>query len=101
MKIENSDIRKAAEIAKIYLNEDEIETYKKNLEDMTQEFLDALDALNIKLDENFDFTKSSSKESILREDKIVEFSDTESIIKNAPSIKDRLFSVPTILKGDK
>lgn len=101
MRIEKEDIKKAAEIAKIHLSEEEIESYKKNLEDMTQEFLDALESLGINLDENFDFTKSSSKRTVLRDDEPEIFEKTEMIIRNAPIVKDGLFSVPTIIKGEK
>ncbi|NIA23063.1 MAG: Asp-tRNA(Asn)/Glu-tRNA(Gln) amidotransferase subunit GatC [Proteobacteria bacterium] len=100
MKIENEDVRKAAEIAKIYLNNEEVESYKIDLEDMTQEFLDVLQSLGIDLDEKFDFTQSSSKRTVLRNDNPDVFEETDKIIKNAPSVKEGLFTVPTILKGE-
>ena len=101
MEINKEDIEKSANIAKIYLTQDEISKYMVDLKNMTEEFLDTLEELNISLDMNFDFNTTSLKYTNLRQDIPDNFNNIETIYKNAPKIKNNLFVVPEILKENK
>lgn len=101
MEINKEDIKKSANIAKIYLTQDEISKYIIDLKDMTEEFLDTLEELNISLDTDFDFNNSSLKYANLRQDIPDNFNNIETIYKNAPKIKNNLFVVPGILRENK
>lgn len=94
MQVEKEEILHIAKLASLNIKEEEIEEYRKNLQDI-------LNFANIiaKVDtENITETISSTTNSnVFREDEIKEFENRELLLQNAPESEDGMFSIPKVI----
>lgn len=88
------DVRYVARLARLRLNTEEIELLGKQLDDILS-YIDKLKEVNIEGVQPT--THVVGLKNVFREDKIELSSDSEDVLKGAPSKKDRFFKVPPIL----
>ena len=94
-KISKEQVKKVAELAKIELNEEEIDNHSSQLEKIL-EYIDQLEKIDT---ENIPCTTRAIEViNVLRDDHKKIFKDRDDILDQAPSREDDFFKVPKILK---
>lgn len=94
MQVEKEEIMHIAKLAALNIKEEEIEEYRKNLQDILN-FANIVNSVNI---ENVSETiGSTSNVNMFREDEIKEFEDKEALMQNAPEKQNNMFSIPKVI----
>ena len=84
-----------ANLARLNLEEDEIEKYRENLQDI----LNFANVVNNAPVEGLDVTIGANEEkNVFRKDEINVFEDTESLLQNAPSQEQNMFKLPKVIQ---
>ena len=93
-KISSSDVRKVAQLARLELPEDQIETYTKQLEEILSyvDHLQEIDTGNIP-----PTTRAVEVVNAMRDDFVEVTSSREDILNQAPQREGDFFRVPKIL----
>lgn len=95
MQISDEEVLHIANLARIKLNENEIQDYKKNLE----EILDFANTINQVDTENVGETIGINENyNVFRKDEIVQENNKEELLFNAPSQDDGMFRIPKVIK---
>lgn len=95
MKVSKEEILHIADLADLYLEENEIEQYINNLQDI----LDFADVVNNANTEGLDITIGTNEtKNVFRKDEVVNFEDKEALMQNAPSKEQNMFKVPKVLQ---
>jgi len=94
MQVEREEILHIAKLACLNIKEEEIEEYRKNLQDILNfaETVNSMDTENIS-----ETIGSTSNVNIFREDEIKEFEDKELLLQNAPEQEDNMFNIPKVI----
>lgn len=93
--MKKEDIIKLAEKASLYLQDNEIEEFAKDLEKMI-DFTKQLDTLDT---DGVDLSKQESAVyNVFRKDEIKPSMDKEALLANAPQVKDGYFFVPQVVE---
>ncbi len=94
MKISDEEVLHIAKLARLKLEDNEIQEYKTNL----QEILDFADTINkvdtSKVDETIG---TNEKYNVFRKDEIVNPQNREELLSNAPSQEDGMFHIPKVI----
>ena len=94
MQIEDKDVLHIAKLARLKLADNELESYKKNL----QEILDFADTINhVNTDDIGDTIGINENYNVFRKDKIVQDSDKDELLANAPSQDEGMFRIPKVI----
>lgn len=94
MKVSKEDLLHIAKLANIKINEDEIESYLGNLNDILN-FADVINKLDT---ENISETIGSTDNvNVFREDEIKVFEDNAALLQNAPEEEDNMFKIPKVI----
>ena len=94
MQVEKEEIMHIAKLAALNIKEEEIEEYRKNLQDILN-FANIVNGVNT---ENVSETiGSTSNVNMFREDEIKEFEDKEALMQNAPEKQNNMFSIPKVI----
>ncbi len=94
MQVEKEEIMHIAKLAALNIKEEEIEEYRKNLQDILN-FANIVNNVNT---ENVSETiGSTSNVNMFREDEIKEFEDKEALMQNAPEKQNNMFSIPKVI----
>tara|TARA_Y100001968_G_C18807356_1_gene458471 strand:- start:173 stop:460 length:288 start_codon:yes stop_codon:yes gene_type:complete len=93
-KISSSDVRKVAQLARLELPEDQIETYTSQLEEILS-YVDQLQEIDTK--DVPPTTRAVEVVNAMREDVVEVNSSREEILKQAPHRESDFFRVPKIL----
>lgn len=94
MQISDKEVLHIAKLARLNLAEEEIENYKKNL----QEILDFADTLNSVDTENIGETIGINENyNVFRKDEIKQESNKDELLANAPSQDEGMFRIPKVL----
>ena len=95
MKISKDDVINVAELARLEFKEEELEKFTEQLGNIL-EYIEQLSELNT---DNVEPTSHVLDISTpLREDKVVEWLNTEEVLKNAPESEDNFFVVPKVIE---
>jgi len=95
MKISKDDVINVAELARLEFKEEELEKFTEQLGNIL-EYIEQLSELNT---DNVEPTSHVLDISTpLREDKVVEWLNTEEVLKNAPESEDNFFIVPQVIE---
>ena len=95
MKISKDDVINVAELARLEFKEQELEKFTEQLGNIL-EHIEQLSELNT---DNVEPTSHVLDISTpLREDKVVEWLNTEEVLKNAPESEDNFFVVPQVIE---
>ena len=94
MKVSKEEILHIAGLANLNLEEDKIEEYLLNL----QEILNFANIVNKENVEGLDITIGANEtKNVFRKDEIKDFEDTKALMKNAPAQEQNMFKIPKIL----
>lgn len=94
MQVEKEDVLHIAKLACLKLKEEEIEEYRKNLQDILN-FANIVNGVNT---ENISETiGSTSNVNVFREDEVKTFEDEATLLQNAPEKQNNMFSIPKVI----
>ena len=95
MKVSKEEILHIANLARLNLEEDEIEKYRENLQDI----LNFANVVNNAPVEGLDVTIGANEaKNVFRKDEIKVFEDTEGLLQNAPSQEQNMFKLPKVIQ---
>ena len=94
MQVSKEEILHIANLADLTLEENEIEKYRENL----QEILNFADIVNNANTENLDITIGTNEaKNVFRKDEVEIFEDNEALFMNAPSEEQNMFKIPKVI----
>ncbi len=94
MKVSKEEILHIAELANLNLEENELDEYISNL----QEILNFADIVNKEQVGNLDITIGSNEaKNVFRKDEIKHFEDIEMLMQNAPDKNQNMFKIPKVI----
>ena len=94
MQVKKEDVLHIAKLACLKLKEEEIEEYRKNLQDILN-FANIVNGVNT---ENISETiGSTSNVNVFREDEVKTFEDEAALLQNAPEKQNNMFSIPKVI----
>ena len=94
MKVGKEEILHIANLADLNLEENEIDNYLKNLE----EILNFSNIVNNAPVENLDITIGANEaKNVFRKDEIELFEDNKALLENAPSKEQNMFKIPKVI----
>lgn len=95
MQIEKEEILHIANLACLSIKDEEIEEYRKNLQDILN-FADIVKGINT---EGISETIGSTENiNVFREDEIKEFENKDLLLQNAPEKDRNMFSIPKVIQ---
>ncbi len=94
MQVSKEEILHIANLAQLTLEEDEIEKYLLNLQDI----LDFANIVNNAPVEGLDVTIGANEaKNVFRKDEIKVFKDVDSLLENAPTQDQHMFKIPKVI----
>ena len=94
MHVSREEVLHIAKLACLNIKDEEIEEYKRNLQDI----LDFANILNNVDTENIGETIGSTDNvNVFREDVIKEFADKDLLLANAPEKQNNMFNIPKVI----
>ena len=94
MKISKEEILRIAELADLEIEENQIENYMLNLE----EILNFANIINNAPIDGLDVTIGANEaKNVFRKDEIKIFKDNEALLQNAPSKEQNMFKIPKVI----
>lgn len=94
MQVEKEEILHIANLACLNIKEEEIEEYRKNLQDI----LNFANIVNKVDTENISETIGSNNNiNVFREDIVKEFKDKNLLLQNAPEEQNNMFNIPKVI----
>lgn len=94
MQVSKEEILHIANLANLTLEENEVQKYLDNL----QEILDFANIVNNANVENLDITIGANEaKNVFRKDEIEVFEDNKALFMNAPSEEQNMFKIPKVI----
>lgn len=94
MQISDEEVLHIAKLARLNLPENEIQNYKKNLE----EILEFADTINKVDTANIGETIGTNENyNVFRKDEIIQNSNKDELLSNAPSQDEGMFRIPKVI----
>lgn len=94
MQIEDKDVLHIAKLARLKLADNELENYKKNL----QEILDFADTINhVNTDDIGETIGINENYNVFRKDEIKQESNKDELLSNALSQDEGMFRIPKVI----
>ena len=94
MKVTREELLHIANLASLNLQEDEIDNYIENLQDI----LNFANVVNNAKTEGVDITIGANEaKNVFREDKVEIFEDTKSLLQNAQEKEQNMFKIPKVI----
>ena len=94
MQVSKEEILHIANLARLDLNENEVDKYIENLQDI----LNFANIVNNAPVEGLDITIGANEaKNIFRKDEIMRFEDTESLLQNAETKEQNMFKIPIVI----
>ena len=94
MQVSKEEILHIAKLANLELQENEIQKYLDNLQDI----LDFANVVNNAPVDNLDITIGANDEkNVFRKDEVKVFEDNESLLQNAVSKEQNMFKIPKVI----
>ena len=94
MKVSREEILHIANLASLNLEENEVNKYLENLEDI----LNFANIVNNAPVEGLDVTIGSNEtKNVFRRDEVKRFEDTKSLLQNAESKEQNMFKIPKVI----
>lgn len=94
MKVSREEILHIAKLANLNLEENEIDTYLLHLQDI----LNFANIVNNAPTEGLGETIGALEiKNVFREDKAINYNDTEGLLSNAPESEDNMFKIPKVI----
>ena len=94
MEISKEEILHIAKLSSLKIKDEEIEEYRKNLQDILS-FANVINSIDTeKITET---NGTSSNVNVFREDEPVEFKDINLLMENAPEKANNMFKIPKVI----
>ena len=94
MQITREEIQHIANLADLYIEENEIENYRENL----QEIINFANIVNHAPVEGIDITiGANEKKNVFRKDEVINFENKEALLQNAPEKELNMFKIPKVI----
>ena len=94
MQVDKEEILHIANLACLNIEEEKIEEYINNLQDILN-FANVVNGIDT---DNINETIGSTRNvNVFREDEVKQFSDTKLLLENASEIEQNMFKIPKIL----
>ena len=94
MKVTREEILHIANLASLNLEDDEVDKYIENLQDI----LNFADIVNNANTEGLDITIGANEaKNVFRKDEVEKFEDTESLLQNAEEKEQNMFKIPKVI----
>ena len=94
MQVSKEEILHIANLARLDLNENEVDKYIENLQDI----LNFANIVNNAPVEGLDITIGANEaKNIFRKDEIMRFEHTESLLQNAETKEQNMFKIPKVI----
>lgn len=94
MKVSKEEILHIANLANLNLEENEVNNYLNNLE----EILNFANIVNNAPVENLDITIGANQaKNVFRKDEVEVFKDNKTLLENAPSEEKNMFKIPKVI----
>ena len=94
MKISKEEILHIAELADLKINNNEIDKYILNLQDI----LNFANIVNNAKTDGMEITVGSNENyNVFRKDEVIEFEDKEALLENAPDKENNMFKIPKVI----
>ena len=94
MQVEKEEILHIAKLANLRIKEEEIEEYRKNLQDILNFANVIKNAETENVSETIGITNNTN---VFREDEIKVFEDNAALLQNAPEQEDNMFKIPKVI----
>lgn len=94
MQVKKEEILHIAKLACLNLKEDEVEEYRKNLQDILN-FANVVNSVNT--DNVSETIGTTNNENIFREDEIKQFTNIAGLLQNAPEQENNMFRIPKVI----
>lgn len=94
MQVSKEEILHIANLANLTLEENEVQQYLDNL----QEILDFANIVNNANTENLDITIGANEtKNVFRKDEVEIFKDNDALLQNAPEQDQHMFKIPKVI----
>ena len=94
MQVSKEELLHIANLARLTINEDEVENYLNNLQDI----LNFANIVNQAPVENLDITIGANEaKNVFRKDEVKVFEDNQALLKNAINPEQNMFSIPKVI----
>ena len=94
MQVSKEELLHIANLADLKINENEIDKYLNNLQDILN-YTEVLNSVNL---EDCEETIGANEDvNIFRKDEVKELEDTKSLLENAPNSERGMFSIPKVI----
>ena len=94
MQVSKEEILHIANLANLTLEENEVQQYLDNLQDI----LDFANIVNNANTENLDITIGANEaKNVFRKDEVEVFEDNKALFTNAPSEEQNMFKIPKVI----
>ena len=94
MQVSREEILHIANLASLEIQENEVQKYLDNLQDI----LDFADVVNNAPVDNLDITIGANEEkNVFRKDEVKVFEDNESLLQNSVSKEQNMFKIPKVI----
>ena len=95
MEIKKEEILHIAKLASLKIKDEEIEEYRKNLQDILN-FANTINSVDTdKIEET---NGISDNVNVFREDEVQEFEDIDALMQNAKDKQDNMFRIPKVIQ---
>ena len=95
MTVSKEEILHIANLANLYLEDNEVDKYLENLQDI----LNFAEIVNNAPVENLDITIGAHEaKNVFRKDEIKVFEDNEALLANAPEKERNMFKIPKVIQ---
>ena len=95
MKVSREEILHIANLARLDLEENEIDKYLENLDDI----LNFAEIVNNAPVEGLDITIGANEaKNVFRKDEVIEFDNIKGLLQNAPSLEQNMFKIPKVVQ---
>ena len=95
MNVSKEELLHIADLSDLIIEENEIDEYLKNLQEIL-EFANAINSANV---ENLDITIGANEaKNVFRKDEVKVFEDNEALLQNAPTKENNMFKIPKVIQ---
>ena len=95
MQVSKEEILHIANLANLYIEDNEVDKYLENLQDI----LDFANIVNNAPVDGLEVTIGANEaKNVFRKDEIKVFEDTKSLLQNAPSQEQNMFKLPKVIQ---
>lgn len=94
MQVKKEEVLHIAKLACLNLKEDEVEEYRKNLQDILN-FANVVNSVNT--DNVSETIGTTNNVNVFREDKIKQFTNIAGLLQNAPEQENNMFRIPKVI----